>query len=291
MVREREVLQEKGIEPQLIIHPLAKVTTPYDVAYNRLTEQKNRHGSCGLGVAATMKRNAETGYKLHAVDFDYKPVLEQKLEKIKQYYLNLVAPEEVDTFTEWYRESEEFFLENIYRKQFMVRDYAILRMFDHVVFEGSQGVLLDMDHGIFPNVTYANTTSKNAVEIWGKIAKRDDHLKVYAVTRCYQTRHGRGWMSNTEPVTLVNNEEEINVFNQWQENFKVGELDYDLLNYATRINKIYSNRYNHYLVVTCLDQRPGFTFDYEKVKGYNKIFESHSPTFGGMQQVKPNLCS
>jgi len=83
---ERSVLKEKGIEPKLTVHPLAKLTTPYDVAYNRIIEKINNHGSCGLGVGTTMKRHNETGYKLYAIDLVYPQLLLQKLENIKNYY-------------------------------------------------------------------------------------------------------------------------------------------------------------------------------------------------------------
>lgn len=51
-----------------------------------------------------------------------------------------------------------------------------------------------MDHGVFPNVTYAHTTSKNAYEICKKLDIED--IEMYYVTRSYATRHGNGWMSN-----------------------------------------------------------------------------------------------
>src|SRR5687768_7319484 len=79
LVREREVLQSKGVVPHLTVHPLAKITTPYDVAWNRASEKKVRHGSCGLGIAATMKRHNETPYKLFAVDLLHKEFLYAKL--------------------------------------------------------------------------------------------------------------------------------------------------------------------------------------------------------------------
>ena len=85
-------------------------------------------------------------------------------------------------------------------------------------------------------------------------------------------------MSNRNPITLVNTEDEINKFNDWQKEFKIGEIDYDLLNHAYRIDNIYSEGIRKNLVVTCMDQRPDFEFNYSMLKvGFKSIFESYSP--------------
>jgi adenylosuccinate synthase len=278
LVNEREVLLQKGITPELYLHPLTMVTTPYDVAYNRLMEEKIKHGSCGLGIAATMKRNLETGYKLYAVDLKYPSVYKQKIEAIKKYYSGKVMLHDQLDYIRLYDYAEDYFFENLERKDlFQVEDYSCLYGYDHIIFEGSQGILLDMNHGFFPNVTYANTTSKNVLEIYNKLSGHKIPPQIYYVTRCYQTRHGRGWMSNEQNLGLVNNKKETNVTNNWQENFRVGEIDYDLINYALDVDSIYSKNLVKKLVVTCLDQRPGFQFDYTKLKySFKRYLESRS---------------
>jgi len=274
---EEQVLIEKGVEPKLYIHPLVNVTTPYDVAYNRLTELKNNHGSCGLGVGATMKRNRETGYKIFGVDLFNRVLLYQKLDNIFDYYLNKVNYNDRHKYISMVDEEEEKYYNSLENLVFHVKDYDFLKMFDHIIFEGSQGILLDMDHGLFPNVTFANTTTKNAIEICKKLDIND--INVYYVTRCYQTRHGNGWMSNEDKIDLQNTFDEINHFNKWQKNFRIGEIDYDLLNYSLDVDNIYSSGYNKNLVVTCLDQRPEFQFDYNKITiDFKSIYLSQSST-------------
>ena len=39
----------KTYQPKLYVHPLAMITTFYDIAFNRAIEKQHRHGSCGLG--------------------------------------------------------------------------------------------------------------------------------------------------------------------------------------------------------------------------------------------------
>jgi adenylosuccinate synthase len=132
-----------------------------------------------------------------------------------------------------------------------------------------------MNHGIFPNVTYGNTTSKNALEICKILDIKN--IELFYITRCYQTRHGAGWMSNEDKIALTNTQDEINVFNEWQKNFRIGEIDYKLLDYAHSIDNLYSKGLPKNLVVTCMDQRPGFEFDYQQLKTrFKQIYNSYS---------------
>lgn len=278
MLRERVTLRKKGIEPILYIHPLVNVTTPGDIAYNRLTEKKLGHGSCGLGIGSTMNRNLNTGYKLFGIDLTNKTILEQKLKAIYDYYIGLIGNDtnDISDFNEIFINELGLFNFSVERLPLNIKSYEFLKEFENIVFEGSQGIMLDMDHGIFPNVTYSNTTSKNALEICKKLNITD--IEIFYPTRCYHTRHGAGWMSNREEIELINNQDEINVFNEWQKDFKIGEMDYDLLNYALSVDNIYSEGIKKSLVVTCLDQRPDFDFQYDKIlTKFNHIFNSYSP--------------
>lgn len=281
--REKNVLLQKGLFPVLYIHPLVNVTTPPDVAFNRVRERKLNHGSCGLGVGATMSRNLNSGYKLFGIDLLNESVLFEKIKSIYNYYIDLMSDitsdyssDDILEFQEIY-ETEFFYFKNAIKKTpFFIKSYEFLKNYEAIIFEGSQGILLDMDHGIFPNVTYSNTTSKNALKICEKIGISD--IEIYYSTRCYQTRHGDGWMSNREEIKLINNQDEINVYNKWQKDFKIGEIDYDLLNYALDVDNIYSEGLKKNLVVTCLDQRPDFKFKYNKlITKFYHIFNSYSP--------------
>lgn len=299
MMVEKAVLEEKGIEiKRMAVHPLAKITTPYDVAWNRINNKTLNDGSCGLGIGATMNRNITSGYKLFAIDLMNKAIFKQKLNQIRLYYVNLIDSishsfseknEMLNAFNEIVYKELRFFMLALEKLPFKILDYSVLRGFNQIIFEGSQGILLDMDHGIFPNVTYANTTSKNALEICKKIQDCRIIPHIYYVTRCYQTRHGNGWMSSeNSPIELINNKEEINVHNEFQGSFRIRELDYDLLNYAIYVDKIYSsNLATNNLVVTCLDQREGFKFENKKLNTYfDKILASHSPDSKDFQIFK-----
>jgi adenylosuccinate synthase len=278
---EFDILKEKGVTPQVFFHPFVKMTTPYDQAYSRLREKSLGHGSCGMGIVGTMKRHLDTGYKLHAIDFKTPAIAKAKLENIKEYYYNLVEKEGMSgaDFHDEYSDYEDYFFDQIGKPLFQIASYEKLNEYETLIFEGSQGILLDMDHGFFPNVTYANTTSKNALEICEKLMVDPE---LWYVTRCYQTRHGNGWMSETGEISLVNADEEINITNKWQGEFRIRELDYDLLNYAMDIDSEYLgidfNFVQKNLVLTCLDQRPDFIFDPKKLTADIKtIIGCYSP--------------
>lgn len=279
MYNEYKVLKDKGIRPYLFLHPMAMLTTPYDVMANRKLEKVNKHGSCGIGVGKTMQRNT-TPYKVYAVDLLYPEILKQKMHAIRHYYDDVIYA------TKELYEEEQAFEEATQALPWEIASYDLLsHEFNNLIFEGSQGIMLDMDHGIFPNVTYANTTSKNAIEICNRLDIKN--IEVFYATRCYQTRHGNGWMSNKNTITLVNNEDETNVHNEWQKDFRVGELDYNLLNFALNCDDAYAYGTKRNLVVTCLDQRPDFPFDYNKIDcNFAAIYNSYGPTAKDINLLK-----
>jgi adenylosuccinate synthase len=267
LYNEKLELELKGGNVSIHIHPLAKVTTPFDVWHNKNDSKNIEHGTCGKGVGATMKRN-ENNYKLYAIDLiSPKNFLIEKLKEIARYYGFYANPEvaiEIDEFVEIIKKIE-----------WQINDYNYLNSYSSIIFEGSQGILLDMDHGIFPNVTYANTTSKNAYSICEKLNIKD--IQIYYVTRCYGTRHGYGWMSNETELNLENNNEETCIFNQYQKKFRIGNIDYELLNYALKVDEIYSHTTIKNLIVTCLDQLPSDLKPNNLTANFNTIYGSYSP--------------
>jgi adenylosuccinate synthase len=273
ILREYEELLEKKLTPELIIHPLAMITTPYDIIANRRCAKTIGDGTCGMGVGKTMERNL-TPYKLYAIDLLHLPSFYKKLDVIREEYYKMGLTT--------YNEDELHIIEKsaiaVETFPWKVENYSYLSKFHKLIFEGSQGVLLDMDHGIFPNVTYSNTTSKNAHKICDILNIGDREM--YYVTRAYHTRHGNG-VFNHRPITLQNTEEEINVNNTWQGDFKTGKMHYNLLNYAMDIDLIYSSRKvtKRNLVVTCVDQIIGSdAFDFTRLKyHFNSKFKSYNP--------------
>lgn len=264
-LNEYESLRQKAPEIVIFVDALASVTTPFDVLFNRTTEKVNAHGSCGLGFGATIQRNTETPYKLFVQDLLYPQVLEQKLKAIGCYYeeksqgafkADSIA-EEVQLFKE--QIIQILPLIQIVREQSFFHQIRQEKSFSDFIFEGSQGILLDMDHGFFPNVTRAHTTSRNAIQLIevNQLPKPE----IYYITRAYQTRHGNGFLSNEDlQLKFTPNPMETNQFNPWQGHQRQSQLDLELLKYALDCDMNYSGLVPKHIVITCLDQIPGSIF-------------------------------
>lgn len=257
--REQKVLIKNGFNPKLILHPLTMITTPWDVIANRRDEVNLKHGSCGLGIGKTQKRN-ESGFKLYAIDLLDKDVLIEKMESIRENYYGF---EYDDLKSSEYYELLDF-MEALDEIEWNIQNYEYLSYYKDLIFEGSQGILLDKDFGVFPNVTYANTTSKNAHEVLDKLGYTFEQREIWYVTRCYTTRHGAGNFKE-EPIELKNNENETNVFNEFQKEFKVAPLNYNLINRSLRYDNLFSDMCEKNIVVTCYDQLNDFKFDFDKI--------------------------
>ncbi len=258
---------------KIYVDAMAMVTTPYDILFNQALEsaRNQKHGSCGVGIGTTVERNT-TPYKLYVQDLAHPVILEQKLNAIKLYYDEQVKFSiGAAYYNQWdLEDARKKFLEEtkkaldiieIISEPDMFRTFS---NFKNLIFEGSQGILLDMDFGFFPNVTRAHVTSKNAMQILKDFGRNkfgdDDTLNLYYVTRAYQTRHGAGFMTNEHlPLNLKENPLETNVHNEWQTDFRKSVLDIDLLNYALQCDANFHTERssNKTLVVTCLDQLEG----------------------------------
>ncbi|MBX2872291.1 MAG: adenylosuccinate synthetase [Saprospiraceae bacterium] len=252
-------LRELGHTPTLFVDSLAPITTPYDVFFNRHTEKKNQHGSCGLGFGATIARQL-TPYKFYAQDLLYPKVVEQKLKAIAQYYAGLGQ----DYFTnaafleqlELFQRAAQDITDTFTIVQEKIFFTEIAQQFSDLIFEGSQGILLDMDFGFFPNVTRCSTTSRNAFTLMNR--NRLPMPEIFYITRAYQTRHGNGFLSNEQfPLHYTPNPQETNQFNPWQGHQRCSILDLDMLNYALACDHNYSENAKKHLVVSCLDQLEG----------------------------------
>lgn len=252
-------LQELGHTPTLFVDALAPITTPYDVFFNRHTEKKNQHGSCGLGFGATIARQL-TPYKLFAQDLQFPVVVEQKLAAIAQYYEGLgqdyfastAFVEQLELFKQAVQDITGTF--TVVQEKVFFLD--IKERYSDLIFEGSQGILLDMDFGFFPNVTRAATTSRNALSLINR--NRLPMPEIFYITRAYQTRHGNGFLSNEQfPLHYTPNPQETNQYNPWQGHQRCSILDLDLINYALASDGNFSGKAKKHLVVTCLDQLEG----------------------------------
>jgi len=238
---ELDMLMKMGIEPELYIDRRCPVTTPYDIGAGRIAESQNAHGSCGLGINATYRRE-ENFYHLKFEDLFYQSVLHEKLKLIAKHYKC-----EYDTE----------YVKNFLNASFIITNNPFVKMapdnltkdrkgkeFKSLIYEGSQGLLLDQHNGFFPHVTPSNTGSRNFVQYTPF---------PWIVTRAYHTRHGNGPHPTEHiPHNIKPNPFEQNFDDSPQGKFRVGLLDYDWLEYGI-YKDAYLRNVPFNLVITCLD--------------------------------------
>ncbi|MBX2857252.1 MAG: adenylosuccinate synthetase [Cellvibrionaceae bacterium] len=280
------------LELSTYFHPLVKVCTPWDIAFNQVLEQQNQHGSCGVGYGTTVMRHRQ-GVTLFALDLSNPWVFRHKLNSIKDYYQQASGenPELQRSFQTkiQHLDINKFIFDCEHARDLyqLVRLSELSERFQHWIFEGSQGIMLDQEHGIFPHVTPSFTTSKN---VWGLLQPyHPEYIQLFYVSRCYQTRHGNGPMTSEKPVTLQNNHHEANQRNQFQGAFRCTELDFALLDYALQCER--SHHVNNYtlsenLLITCLDQHLQFNIaearTWAKARGL-KLYTSSGPSSEAIQ--------
>lgn len=233
---EYELLISKGVlSPTLYMDLKAPITTPYDKWHNIVMDARLRHGTCGVGVGATFERE-EKYYHLLVEDLLYPHILKLKLEEIRDYYKFKEKPE-----------ITEKFLGECHKLLDIVDlvDKTILDDYKELIFEGSQGLMLDQNYGIFPHVTRSNTGLDN-------IKLLTDKFTPYVVTRCYETRHGNGPTTGKElGEVFVDDILETNVTNEYQGVFRKRMLNLDTLQYA--VDKSGLHETSSILVITCFD--------------------------------------
>lgn len=282
-----EELDILPVEPIIYIDKQCPVTTHYDVLYNRAVESsrgKNRHGSCGVGFGATIDRSKTPSLKLTFEDLFNADVCISKMEAIKLYYKDKINTETVYDFElfDHYNEDIKFFDSIQKLKELIGSEKIILTeereifskesLWETYIFEGAQGIMLDIDTGLKPYVTKSNTTSKQALEILKRQNTNFD-IDIFYVTRAYLTRHGAGPFRDSEPrLKLKNNQFETNKYNDFQKEFKIGYLDVDIINHAIKEDEKFSKDLRKNIIITCLDQLIGNRIIFYKNNSKYKVF-------------------
>jgi len=257
------------------VDPFAMVTTPYDVAFNKILEGIYGHGTTGTGFGATIERNTKF-VNLYAQDLLCDFVYQNKIKQVKEFYQRSANDLDTDSKLRYYDLIDEEWEEWEEALKFYKTHVRIERPHlcgkEHIIFEGGQGIMLDQKIGFFPNVTRSNTTALNACELINREIKPRYNgsitTTVHYVCRAYMTRHGEGPFSE-ETLELKNNETETNKLNDWQGELRVAPMNFELLKHAITFNNCIMNKYTQdfysTLHVTCFDQLPD-TVDKEMLK-------------------------
>lgn len=231
LLNEARHLRWLGVPPLagLSVHESALLVTPYHIEACRQRERNRgagRHGSCGLGIWET-QRFAREHLDMAPTVGDLRDawLLRVKLGFLRDWFVDefSIEPPALN------RDAYEVFAEDV---RIVDDDWCQDYFRDtHVVFEGSQGVLLDEWHGFHPYTTGTTCTFANADQV-----SADYGLEApfrLGVTRCYATRHGNGPFVTEDPSLEL--PETHNGTGKWMGGFRVGHPDLVALRYALEV--------------------------------------------------------
>lgn len=262
-IAEKNHLHEKGIhDPKFYLDKNCLVATVYHRILNQVKEnyrsEKEKHGSCGVGIGETRRYWIDYGLdSIFAKDLLDRSNLLQKLrlmsyrirEELRTCYKSDRLVKEFDSF------SPEF-LYNQYSKT-LKEEHGLWitsprNIFpnDNLVFEGSQGVLLDENYGFHPYTTWSTVTPKHAFNLVDQLGLDREKCQVIGVIRSYMTRHGAGpFPSECDDLGIKNDGGTVET--PFNGKMRYGLLDLNLLEYSTKIVS------PDLLFVNCMDEFPG----------------------------------
>lgn len=248
--------------PSMLVDKRAMLSTPFDMLINQeveLSRGGRRHGSCGIGINETVERcsgplatfvsDMENPNRLREI---LKETAQHSITRLEQlgfmpseFFLDMLGSE---TLVASYLTLCEQFRQAVH----VVEDGTSLPNYDHIVFEGAQGLLLDEKHRFFPHVTRSRTGLHNVALLSKELGVQD--VRAIYVTRTYMTRHGAGPFPTERPD--VSFDDPTNAPNEWQGSLRFGELDLNLIAESISRDLFDAHGLNVLptLAMTCLDQ-------------------------------------
>jgi adenylosuccinate synthase len=250
------------------------ITTYWDMLANRAMEEMrgdDAHGSCGVGINATIERAEKIKYDFSLKDVGFIKIF---LSQVCNYWkgrltifslkINKPLPEWVmDCFSRENAINEQF-LDDLRFMWMSTRIFfdSLLEQDGYAIFEGAQGLALDQFYGNYPYVTRSNTGMRNVLEMQRKEQGAFSIDEIVYVSRTYETRHGNDPYFKACDITLEGASDKTNVKNEWQGMLFYRELLYNSLGDRVRLdlraNNLWDYKTKHKVrfVFTHLDQIP-----------------------------------
>lgn len=197
----KEVSYLQGMEvpitpKQLMVSDRATVIMPYHKVLDQLKEKargKNDIGTTGKGIGPAYTDKVDRS-AIRVCDLMHPAVLKEKIQMAlaeKNPYIQKVLggePLDEEALFETYLAYGEQLKPFV--KDTSVLLYQRIEEKKNILFEGAQGMLLDIDYGTYPYVTSSNTTAGGVASGTG-IGPRFIE-KAVGVTKAYTTRVGKG---------------------------------------------------------------------------------------------------
>lgn len=181
---------------KLIVSDRAHVIMPYHKILDKLKEKargKNDIGTTGKGIGPCYTDKFErSGIRVCDLIKEniFKEKLKENIDSKNKYIVNVLGGEELN-----YNEILSEYLELAERLKPYVQDTSV-RLYDEikqdktVLFEGAQGMLLDIDYGTYPYVTSSNTTACGVAS--GSGIGPTMVTNAVGIAKAYTTRVGKG---------------------------------------------------------------------------------------------------
>ena len=243
LLQEIKGLNERGINTsKLVISANAHLITPYHRTIDKVTERflgNNKIGTTGRGIGpAYADKINRIGIRVQDL-FD-PSILEQKIEaalRDKNQVLIKVFNRkgmEVQQIVDEYLEYAEILRPYVTDTSLLLN--KALEAGKVVLLEGSQGTLLDVDHGTYPFVTSSNPTAGGACA--GSGIGPTKITRVIGILKAYTTRVGSGpfptelFDEDGEALRRIGGEVGVTT----GRNRRCGWFDAPIARYATRVN-------------------------------------------------------
>jgi len=243
LLQEIKGLNERGINTsKLVISANAHLITPYHRTIDKVTERflgNNKIGTTGRGIGpAYADKINRIGIRVQDL-FD-PSILEQKVEaalRDKNQVLIKVFNRkgmEVQQILDEYLEYADILRPYVTDTSLLLNQ--ALAAGKVVLLEGSQGTLLDVDHGTYPFVTSSNPTAGGACA--GSGIGPTKITRVIGILKAYTTRVGSGpfptelFDEDGEALRRIGGEVGVTT----GRNRRCGWFDAPIARYATRVN-------------------------------------------------------
>ena len=205
LLKEIDYLNNKDIKPQLHISDRAHVIMPYHKQMDSaLTDHQGKlaAGSTMRGIAPVYA-DKMFRHGIRIIDLVDTDILNEKLKKAYQFNSNLInaisdqviKEDEKSIFNEYIEYGKQL---SPYIKDVSLELYHAQQNGKAILFEGAQGISLDVDHGIYPYTTSSNSIAGNIATGTG-VSFRDIN-RIIGVTKAYISRVGIGPLPTELPV-------------------------------------------------------------------------------------------
>jgi adenylosuccinate synthase len=201
LLKEIATLSAQGVEvgQRLHISDRAHVILPYHLAEERLTEESasiaDHLGTTRRGIGPCYRDKVGRVHGVRVADLYHPEPFRERLGRIIDYKNRLLGAMLPDFEPFDARSVAEEYLGYADRLAPFVRDtttwlHEALKAGRHLMFEGAQGSLLDVDHGSYPYVTSSNSSAAGIAAGSGVPTRHIDRW--IGVVKAYTTRVGGG---------------------------------------------------------------------------------------------------